>query len=285
MVGRTGPVSRGSRLRRPTRLREAASPYRSWMTDRFKSNPTNSCFVPRHSGRGSELEVRNSPAFPSSIQNSTILIRYSIKPLKSHGRANRPGEPWIPPPAANSAPRGRVALPFVDDRTVQTESHEIMLRSGPFGSEIGERNSPAFPSSIQKSTILIRYSIKPLESHGRANRPGEPWIPPPAANSAPRGRVALPFVDDRTVQIESHEVMLGPAPFGSENGDRSSQITRSPLPPLPFNNPKSSIVVRQSNHRSPLTAHRPLTRPAGPADSSLPALPLLWPHGCRSPSF
>jgi len=84
--------------------------------------------------------------------------------------------------------------------------------------ENGERSSPALVSSIQKSIILIRYSIKPLESHGRANRPGEPWIPPAAANSAPRGRVALPFVDDRPVQIESHEVMLRPAPFGSEIG-------------------------------------------------------------------
>jgi hypothetical protein len=87
MVGRTGPVSRGFRLRRPTRLREAASPYRSWMTDRFKPNPTKSCFVPRHSDRRSdsrdrrtEVEVRNSPAFPPSIQKSTILIRHSNRP-------------------------------------------------------------------------------------------------------------------------------------------------------------------------------------------------------------
>jgi hypothetical protein len=78
-VGRTGPVSPGSRLRRPTRLRGAASPYRSWMTSRFKSNPTKSCFVPRHLDRGSEcrdrrteVEVRNSPAFRSHLFHSKI---------------------------------------------------------------------------------------------------------------------------------------------------------------------------------------------------------------------
>jgi hypothetical protein len=64
-----------------------------------------------------------------------------------------------------------------------------------------------------KRDFIVWYSIKALESHGRANRPGEPWIPPPAAKSAPRGRVALPFLDDGPVHIESHEIMLNPLPF------------------------------------------------------------------------
>jgi len=86
MVGRTGPVSRGFRLRRPTRLREAASPYRSWMTERFKSNPTKSCLVPRHLDRRTEIEVRKSPALRSHLFHSTIRNPQSsfVNPTTAH---------------------------------------------------------------------------------------------------------------------------------------------------------------------------------------------------------